>query len=68
MAEAGWSEEQMEALRRSVRELGSFHDTQGSRLPLQTIVSRLGPGKSTFNVSGTLAKPGDLLSKSFCIC
>jgi len=53
---AGWSEEQMEALRRSVRELGYFHDTQGSRLPLQTIVSRLGPGKSTFNVSGTLAK------------
>jgi len=44
ITKVGWSIEQTDLLRRSVRELGYFHDDPDRR-SLVAIVSRLGPGK-----------------------
>ena len=56
-AQVGFSTEQMDLLRRSVRELGYFHDDPDRR-SLVAIVSRLGPGKVGPQVEEKLQKLG----------
>eukprot|EP00438_Fugacium_kawagutii_P021663 Skav223791 [mRNA] locus=scaffold575:454456:460599:+ [translate_table: standard] len=61
-AKVGWSEEQMALLRRSVRDLGYFHDDVQLK-SWQTVVSRLGPGKSVEQCEALATKLGDMLRR-----